>query len=71
MTHRMGAKGQVVIPKDMRDAIGLRPGDDVEFAVESGGVRVEPARPRRARAGLLAGHRLVEALEAEHRAEPR
>ena len=71
MTHRMGAKGQVVIPKDMRDAIGLRPGDDVEFAIERGGVRVEPARPRRARAGLLAGHRLVEALEAEHRSERR
>ena len=60
-------KGQVVIPKDMRDAIGLRPGDDVELTLESGGVRVVPARPLRTRAGLLVGHRLVDALESEHR----
>jgi AbrB family looped-hinge helix DNA binding protein len=69
MTHRMGAKGQVVIPKDLREAIGLQPGDDVEFVMETGGVRVEPARPRRARAGLLGAYRLVDALESEHQAE--
>jgi len=71
MTHRVGPKGQVVIPKDMRDALGLRPGDQVDFALEGRGVRVEPAPPRTARAGLLAGHRLVEILEAERRSERR
>lgn len=31
MTGRIGAKGQVVIPKQMRDRANLRPGDEVEF----------------------------------------
>jgi AbrB family looped-hinge helix DNA binding protein len=69
MTHRVGPKGQVVIPKKMRDKLGLEPGDDVEFTLDQGGVRVQRARPQRARMGLLAGHRLVEALEADRRAE--
>jgi AbrB family looped-hinge helix DNA binding protein len=29
--HRLTSKGQVTIPKAMRDAIGLRPGDVIEF----------------------------------------
>ena len=69
MTQRVGAKGQVVIPKDMRDAIGLRPGDDVEFNLDGGTVRVGPAHPRRIRRGLLAGHDLVRVLEADRRSE--
>ena len=71
MTHRVGPKGQVVIPKDMRDALGLRRGDNVDFVLEPGAVRVELAQARRARLGLLAGHRLVEALEADRRSERR
>jgi AbrB family looped-hinge helix DNA binding protein len=31
MTGRVGAKGQVVIPKSIRDQINLHPGDEVEF----------------------------------------
>src|SRR5487761_2532865 len=31
MTHRVGAKGQIVIPKDLRERAGLVPGADVEF----------------------------------------
>ena len=31
MTGRIGAKGQVVIPKRLRDQAQLEPGDEVEF----------------------------------------
>jgi AbrB family looped-hinge helix DNA binding protein len=43
MTHKVGPKGQVVIPKSIRDRIGIRPGDEVVF--ESGD---EEVRIRRA-----------------------
>lgn len=44
MTHTVGTKGQVVIPKAMRERLGPRPGDRVEFAVEDDSIRVIPAR---------------------------
>jgi AbrB family looped-hinge helix DNA binding protein len=58
MTHRVGPKGQVVIPKELRDELGIEPGDEVSFwrhedhvalRVEHGG---SPLRGRFAGAGL-------------------
>lgn len=69
MTHRMGPKGQVVIPKEMRDRLGMSPGDEVDFVFDEGAVRVEPHRARTSLRGSLAGSRLLEELEAEHQAE--
>jgi AbrB family looped-hinge helix DNA binding protein len=71
MTHRVGPKGQVVIPKPLRDEIGLRPGDEVVFRLEGRGVRVEPVHARESLGGLLRGHDLTGALEIDRRAEPR
>lgn len=71
MTHKVGPKGQVVIPKHMRDALGLRPGDEVDFALSDSGVLVEPARHRPALKGALSGLELVEELERDRRAEPK
>ena len=40
MTHKVGVKGQVVIPKAIRDRIGIRPGDEVAFDSEGEEVRI-------------------------------
>jgi antitoxin PrlF len=37
---RLTAKGQVTIPKGVRDGLGLRPGDEVEFVSEDGDYRL-------------------------------
>ena len=71
MTHRVGRKGQVVIPKAFRDAIRLQPGDEVTFSREGSAIRVERVVSPDALMGRLAGHRLVAALEADRRLERR
>lgn len=40
MTHKVGIKGQVVIPKAIRDEIGIQPGDEVTFEPNGSEVRV-------------------------------
>jgi AbrB family looped-hinge helix DNA binding protein len=69
MTHRVGRKGQVVIPKAFREAAGLEPGDEVAFSRDGNGIRVERAVSPDALMGRLRGHRLVAALEADRRRE--
>jgi AbrB family looped-hinge helix DNA binding protein len=69
MTYRVGAKGQVVIPKSMRDRLGIRPGDEVDFYLDGNTVRVEPVREQPSLRGSLAGRGLLSELEAGHRAE--
>ena len=40
----MSSRGQAVIPKPVREHLGLRPGDEVEFIVrDDGEVLVKPA----------------------------
>jgi AbrB family looped-hinge helix DNA binding protein len=68
MTHRIGGKGQVVIPKALREAMNLEPGDEVTFSRDGNAVRVERVASPDALMGRLAGHRLVEALEKDRRA---
>ena len=36
MTSRLSAKGQVTIPKQIRDGIGLRPGDQIAYELHDG-----------------------------------
>ena len=54
----MTVKGQVTIPKPIRDHLGLAPGDEVEFAVDPDGQvvlrkAVAPPAPADRFAGLL------------------
>ena len=37
---RLGAKAQVVLPKEAREALGLTPGDTFAFAIQGDDVRV-------------------------------
>jgi AbrB family looped-hinge helix DNA binding protein len=69
MTSRVGAKGQVVIPKPLRDRLGIVPGDEIEFDLDGDAVLVEPVRKSPSLRGRFAGLRLTEELEADHRAE--
>jgi AbrB family looped-hinge helix DNA binding protein len=69
MTHRVGPKGQVVIPKEIRELLGIEPGDEVDFAVQDGGVRIERSRGGPTLKGQFAGMALTAALEADRRAE--
>ena len=47
ITTNMTSKGQVLIPKDARDALGLVPGGPVQVGMEEGGsaVLVRSSRP--------------------------
>lgn len=38
------SKGQLTVPKKVREALGLRPGDQVEFEVMEGEARLRPLR---------------------------
>lgn len=71
MTSRVGPKGQVVIPKVLRDALQLEPGDEVDCSLEGDHVVVRPARPARPLRGRFAGSSLVATLEQERQADRR
>ena len=60
---RITAKGQVTIPREVRERAGLMPGTDVEFEIEAGAVRlIKTTRdgPRKTR-----GQRLVDRLRGD------
>lgn len=42
---KVGARGQAVIPKPIRDQMGIQPGDKVRFGIEEGRIVVEKVDP--------------------------
>ncbi len=51
-TRHMGDGGEIVIPKDMRDHLGIQPGDDVTFEErEDGEVVILPRSGRESSRG--------------------
>jgi AbrB family looped-hinge helix DNA binding protein len=70
MTQRMGAKGQVVIPKDLRERAGLGPGSDVDFEAVDEGVVVRRADRRSTLRGRFAGSGMAARLLEDRRHEP-
>jgi antitoxin PrlF len=73
MTHKMGPKGQVVVPKELRDRLGMHPGDELFVDQDGDDVRIRRAAPLVQLRGLLCDPDdplpLTQALEADHRWE--
>jgi len=70
---RMGEKGRVVIPADIRKALGMDPGGTLDLRVKDGDLRISTLRERirrvqeRARKIIPPGVSLSEELSAERR----
>jgi len=69
MSTTITAKGQVTLPKSVREAVGLKPGDRVEVhATASGGVYIEKPGTRsryRKQREALAKRRLVRGITTD------
>ena len=65
---RITSKGQITVPRDIRRALGVRPGDKLLFDNDGAGVRVRPLRTQSAFAkyrgignpGLPAGRKAIQ-----------
>jgi antitoxin PrlF len=43
---KITSKGQITIPKEVRDRLGVKPGDSLEFAFEGDRLEVKPKKRR-------------------------
>jgi AbrB family looped-hinge helix DNA binding protein len=50
---RLTSKGQVTIPQDIREALGLLPYSEVEFEIDGDAVRIRKARKSRGRGDAI------------------
>lgn len=69
MTHRVGPKGQVVIPKELRDELGITPGDEVAFWRDGDHVAVRREGAGPPLRGRHRGMQLVDTLARERDAD--
>lgn len=49
----MTQKGQVTIPKRIREYLGIRPNDKIEFAIDEDDVKIKPVRALEANLGRV------------------
>lgn len=70
---RIGAKGRVVIPASIREALGIKVGDEVELRIEDNELRLSTLKARLAQAQrrirrfIKPGRSLAKELIAERR----
>ena len=64
---RLTVKGQVTIPIEMREKLGLLPNSEVEFALVGDSIRIRKVRHDR---GKSRGQRLLEAMRKAPRPRP-
>lgn len=69
MTVRVGPKGQVVVPKAIRERLGISPGDDVVVEELDGAVRIRRPRAAAELLGMLGPAVGMDDLEDERRRE--
>ena len=71
MLVQLSSKGQLVIPKSIREALHLRAGTQFHVQIDEDKIILEPIVPTVVDAlyGRYAGEDLLEALEEEHRQE--
>lgn len=67
----MGTKGQVVIPKGLRDQMNLHPGDEVNFELNDGQIVLRASRLPVALGGRFARSGMASRLLKDRGREPR
>lgn len=71
MLLRLSSKGQLVLPKAMREKLHLKNGDQFQARIVDGKIVLEPVKLEAIDRlhGILAGTEILRELEAEHRWE--
>lgn len=71
MDTRLSSKGQVVIPKQVREELGLEPGTRFRVRVDEGSIVLEPVTEPLVTElfGMFAGSDMLSELEEEHARE--
>lgn len=65
LTAKISAKGQISLPRQVREALGLSAGDRVVFSLEDGIATLLPLRTRTADALCGALHHLAKACDLQ------
>lgn len=69
VSYRVGPKGQVVVPKHIRETLGISPGDEVDVDLVDGAVRIRRRRTLDSLLGIAADGASTADLETERARE--